>query len=109
MLIIHTYCVGSMAGSGGSPPSESLRGAVSSVLLRDLTPSTSSLASAANWQAGSGMGEGVSGLSVAGEVLLLLLVQGSTHTHVHTHTHTHPNPPVISTDCQNEQTFEELS
>lgn len=83
VLIIHTYCVGSMAGS--------VRGAVSSVLLRDLTPSTSSLASAANWQAGSGMGEGVSGLSVAGEVLLLLLVQGSTHTHVHTHTHT-PKP-----------------
>lgn len=78
VLIIHTYCVGSMAGS--------VRGAVSSVLLRDLTPSTSSLASAANWQAGSGMGEGVSGLSVAGEVLLLLLVQGSTHTHVHTPT-----------------------
>lgn len=86
MLIIHTYCVarlGSMAGSGGSPTSESLRGAVSSVLLRDLTPSTSSLASAANWQAGSGMGEGVSGLSVAGEVLLLL------EAHIHTFTHTH--------------------
>ena len=40
------------------------------------TPSTSSLASTASWKAGSGSGDGVSGLSVAGDDLLLL-----RHTH----------------------------
>lgn len=51
-------------------------GLVSSVPLSDVrvhTPSTSSLASTASWKAGSGIGDGMSGLSVAGEDLLLLM------------------------------------
>lgn len=43
------------------------------------TPTTSSLASAASWKAGSGSGDGVSGLSVAGDDLLLLIYTEHIH------------------------------